>query len=65
MIRAGIALLILVGAATFLAAPAVPKGEDRPDPGRMFAKQCANCHTVPDPGLPADRVWIDQVRETT
>ena len=65
MIRAGIAILVFAGAATLLCPPAASQGEDAPDPGRMYAKQCASCHTVPDAGLAWDRVWIDQIRETT
>jgi mono/diheme cytochrome c family protein len=57
-------LLLLVTAVVFTR-PARSEGEDRPDPGKMFANKCASCHAVPDPGLPADKVWINQVRETT
>ena len=65
MKRAGLVLLIILGAATLLSSLAFSQGKDRVDPGQMFAKQCASCHTVPDPGLPADKVWMNQVRETT
>lgn len=49
----------LAAAAAALAAA----GED-PAPATLFATACASCHAVPDPGLPADRIWIDQVRRT-
>jgi hypothetical protein len=34
-------------------------------PAELWAARCAACHTVPDPGLRADRAWLDQVRRTT
>jgi cytochrome c5 len=45
------------------AAAAAGAGED-PAPAKVFGEACASCHAVPDPGLPADRAWIDQVRST-
>jgi hypothetical protein len=44
------------------AALAAPGGETAP--AELFAKSCAPCHAVPDPGLAADRPWIEQVRRT-
>ena len=65
MKHATIFALTVLGAATLLTPPARSAGGDQPDSARMFAKQCASCHTVPDPGLSVDKVWINQVRETT
>ena len=36
-----------------------------PDAAHLFRARCANCHTVPDPALPTDRAWLDQVNRTT
>ena len=33
--------------------------------GKMFAKRCAACHTVPDPALRTDLAWLDQVNRTS
>jgi len=46
------------------AAAAFAAGAEDPAPADLFGKACASCHAVPDPGLPADRIWIDQVRRT-
>ncbi|MHC4941228.1 MAG: hypothetical protein ACYTHK_20020 [Planctomycetota bacterium] len=33
--------------------------------GKMFAKRCAACHTVPDPAIKTDLAWLDQVNRTS
>jgi cytochrome c2 len=32
--------------------------------GKMFAKRCATCHTVPDPAIRTDLAWLDQINRT-
>jgi mono/diheme cytochrome c family protein len=46
------------------AAAALAAAAEDPAPAKLFADNCASCHAVPDPGLAADRPWIDQVRRT-
>jgi cytochrome c5 len=46
------------------AAAALAAAAEDTAPAAVFGKRCASCHAVPDPGLPADRLWIDQVRRT-
>ena len=50
-------------AVLFVAEPT--SGRERPEVAGFFAKNCAACHTVPDPTVPADRAWLEQVRRTT
>ena len=39
---------------------------DNDDKTRMlFAKQCASCHSVPDPAIRTDMAWLDQVNRTS
>lgn len=33
--------------------------------GHLFHQRCASCHTVPDPALPTDLAWLDQVNRTS
>jgi hypothetical protein len=38
---------------------------DEPEAARLWTERCASCHVVPEPKLPADRLWIAQVAGTT
>ena len=45
--------------------PAYGGDEDKHDPAKIFTARCASCHTLPDPGVRSDKVWLAQIRETT
>ena len=34
-------------------------------PAALFQESCAACHAIPDPTLPMDLAWLDQVERTT
>lgn len=57
-----IPLLLLLGA--FLV-PTRPSAGGDPEPGPLFTRNCAPCHTVPDPALRADRAWLERIHRTT
>ena len=49
--------------------PAEPQGHD-PTPaevvpaGKLFERSCVSCHLPPNPDLPRDRAWLEQVKDT-
>ena len=47
----------LIGATAF--------GENDDKTRKLFAKQCASCHSVPDPAIRTDMAWLDQVNRTS
>ncbi len=32
--------------------------------GELFTRSCMACHLPPDPELPRDRAWLNQVKDT-
>ena len=44
---------------------AIGQGDDAFKPGPFFEQKCSMCHVVPNPELPTDRAWADQVLRTT
>ena len=57
--------LIPLGLLMVIASIAIGQGEDAFRPGPFFTSKCAMCHLVPNPKLPTDRAWADQVLRTT
>jgi len=49
--------------------PADPQGH-APTPaevvaaGKLFERSCVSCHLPPNPDLPRDRAWLEQVKDT-
>lgn len=43
----------------------LPAAAGEHDPKKIFTARCAGCHSVPDPAIRSDAVWLAQVRETT
>lgn len=41
------------------AAPAAIK-----EMSKLFESQCSSCHLPPDPALPTDRAWLNQIKDT-
>lgn len=58
-------LLPVILAAAAFSVPASAGDEDKHDPKKIFTARCASCHTVPDPGVRSDKIWLTQIRETT
>lgn len=54
--------LLLIGVA--LASSAAFGAEDKKT-RQLFVKQCASCHSVPDPAIRTDMAWLDQVNRTS
>lgn len=50
--------------AAALALTALAHADEVEEAGRLFKARCANCHTVPDKDLAADRAWLGQVPRT-
>jgi len=59
-----VATPLLLGAVA-LCVPALGGDDAGFDAAAHFTTRCASCHSVPYPGVRADRVWLGQVRETT
>ena len=55
--------VIFVAAA--LSVPAIGGDEDKHNPAKIFTARCASCHTMADPGVRSDKIWLAQIRETT
>ncbi len=64
-LNVGAALCLALGT-TFIAAAAQERDSDAPAAraAAMFAKQCADCHTVPSQEIRTDRAWLKQVADT-
>lgn len=56
-------LLIATGGTLALALQDVPP--EHAGAAKLFAAQCASCHTIPDPARETDKVWLAQVKETS
>jgi hypothetical protein len=54
--------IVLLGVA--LASSAVFGAGDKKTQ-QLFVKQCAGCHSVPDPAIRTDMAWLDQVSRTS
>lgn len=60
---------MVVAAVALVCPPAINAQDSDPTPARretarLFAKQCASCHVLPDASLPTDRAWLGRVMET-
>ena len=57
--------LLLTLAGLFLGSQAMARMQENPaQTGKLFQRSCAGCHTVPDPGIRTDRVWLQQIQQT-
>ncbi len=41
-----------------------PKAAEIAQAGELFQRSCMACHLPPDPELPRDRAWLNQVKDT-
>lgn len=41
-----------------------PKAAEVAAAGELFKSSCMACHLPPDPELPRDRAWLNQVKDT-
>ncbi len=48
-----------------IASMAIGQGEGEFKPGPFFKSKCSMCHVMPNPKLPTDLAWADQVLRTT
>ena len=60
--------LALTGLLLASSAPIHSQGHDSENPrervAKLFANACSNCHLPPDPDLPTDRAWLNQIKDT-
>ncbi len=66
-VRFALPVFAVLAASALLAAARADEGSSKEPASAatdLFAERCATCHTPPDPGFEADRIWIDQVRRT-
>ncbi|MFQ5505199.1 MAG: hypothetical protein ACE5F1_10425 [Planctomycetota bacterium] len=63
--RASPCLAWALAASLLLAAAPAQERDRKLRVDELFRSRCATCHTVPDPAIPTDLAWLDQVKRTT